>query len=146
MTWWAYVQTWCGQDNPTDIARKIGVAGPTVHRWDRSEPKPDSVRAFADAYGRPVLEAFVAAGFLTSEQASATVIRQDINALTDDDLAGELLARLKELRNAADVGDVRERINTRHGVRRRTEVLAEVRERDEAVAAREVSTGKDRAK
>jgi len=109
MNWWQYVQTWCGQDNPTDIGRKIGIAGPTVHRWLRSEPKPDSVRAFAQAYGRPTLEAFVAAGFLTPEQANEKVIRQDINTLTDDDLAGALLARLKELRNATQVQESQQR-------------------------------------
>lgn len=101
MTWWAYVQTWCGQDNPTDIGRKIGIAGPTVHRWNRSEPKPDSVRAFADAYGRPVIEAFIAAGFLTPEQAAATVILQGVDSITDEQILAELGARLAAQREGA---------------------------------------------
>jgi len=103
MIWWDYVQQHRGNDSDTLVAGKVGAAASTVGRWKRYEPEPAKVRAFAEAYDRPVLEAFVAAGFLTARQADEKLIRQDIDSITDEDLTSELLARLKELRNATQV-------------------------------------------
>lgn len=67
-TWWAYVER-IGGTNQSAIAKRMTDGGTpftpaSISRWRDSVPKPSSVRAFASAYGRPVLEAFVAAGFL----------------------------------------------------------------------------------
>ncbi|MBE1606224.1 helix-turn-helix domain-containing protein [Actinopolymorpha pittospori] len=50
-----------------EIARRLGIAPSSVNRWQTGDPKPESVRAFAIEYGRPVPEAFVAAGFMQPE-------------------------------------------------------------------------------
>lgn len=69
MTWWNYVRETAGTDNQADIARKVGVSQPSISQWRTSTPKPESVRAFAQAYGRPVVEAVIAAGILTEKEA-----------------------------------------------------------------------------
>ena len=55
-----------------EIARRLGVAPSSVNRWKTSGPKPETVRAFAVAYGRPVAEAFLAAGYLRPEDVRTT--------------------------------------------------------------------------
>lgn len=101
MNWQAYVQQQRGQDNDTQLGAKVGLTASSVGRWERSAPKVESVRAFAIAYSRPVLEAFVAAGFLTSEQAAATVILQGVDSITDEQILAELGARLAAQREGA---------------------------------------------
>ena len=67
MGWWGYVQDVTGRASQQDIARRMGVAPSSVNRWKTSDPKPETVRAFAVAYERPVAEAFIAAGYLRAE-------------------------------------------------------------------------------
>ena len=76
------------------IAEKVGVTEPNVSRWKRSQqvPRAEYVAEFARAYNRPVLEAFVAAGFLTAEEAHAEVTITT-NADPDDDELLEIIAR-----------------------------------------------------
>lgn len=95
MAWIDYVRQHAGGDDDTAIGRRIGVSGASVGRWRTSAPKPESVRAFAAAYQVSVLEAFVAAGFLTAAQARETVVRVDVSSLSDDELVSEVLARMK---------------------------------------------------
>lgn len=98
MTWWQYVTAVGGGASQAAIARRAGLSPATVSRWQSSEPHPRNVAAFALAYGRPVLEAFVAAGFLTDEQARAQVVRIDPTELTDDELVDEVRGRLATTR------------------------------------------------
>lgn len=71
--WSAYVRAVSPRaERQEDIAAKIGVKQATVSRWLTGKSVPDEgapVAAFAKAYGRNVLEAFVAAGLLTEEDA-----------------------------------------------------------------------------
>jgi transcriptional regulator with XRE-family HTH domain len=67
MSWWGYVQDVTGRASQQEIARRMGVAPSSVNRWKSSEPKPETVRAFAVAFERPVAEAFIAAGYLRAE-------------------------------------------------------------------------------
>lgn len=98
MTWWQYVSTVGGGASQAAIARRAHLSPATVSRWQSGEPHPRNVAAFAIAYGRPVLEAFVAAGFLTEDDARAQVVRIDRAALTDDELVDELRDRLARAR------------------------------------------------
>lgn len=104
-TWWEYVTQVGGGASQAVIARRTNLSPATVSRWQGSEPHPRNVAAFALAYGRPVLEAFVAAGFLTDEQAKAQVIRADARALTDDELLGEVRARMAHRLRAVVLDD-----------------------------------------
>lgn len=69
-TWSDYVEQTAGTSNQSEIARKAGVSQASVSRWfDGSTPSPAHAALFAQKYDRNVLEAFVAAGFLTQSEA-----------------------------------------------------------------------------
>ena len=65
--WWRYVQKIAHRHSAHEIARRVGLSASSVSRWRESAPKPETVRAFARAYGRPVIEAFIAAGYMQPE-------------------------------------------------------------------------------
>jgi DNA-binding transcriptional regulator YdaS (Cro superfamily) len=67
MSWWDYVQRITRRGSQHEIARRLGISPSSVNRWKTSDPKPESVRALAVEYGRPVPEAFVAAGYMQPE-------------------------------------------------------------------------------
>ncbi|WP_225754689.1 helix-turn-helix transcriptional regulator [Actinotalea sp. Marseille-Q4924] len=96
MTWWQYVERVSSGAAQGDIAQAAGVSGPTVSRWRSGKQgvDPGPAARFARAYGRPVLEAFVAAGFLTPEEAKAKVLINDPQDLTDEELLELLRSRL----------------------------------------------------
>lgn len=95
MTWWEYVQRIAETHSPSEISRRTGIGQSSIGRWDSSSPKPESVAAFARAYGRPVLEAFVRAGFLTEEEAQMTEVPSDLSKVELEDLLTEALRRVK---------------------------------------------------
>lgn len=94
VTWWQYVHNVTGGSSQVEVYKRTGISQATISRWQRSMPQPDSAAQFARAYGRPVLEAFVAAGYLSEEEASATVTVPDIGALSDDELLAEIKRRM----------------------------------------------------
>ncbi len=98
MTWWEYVQRVAGTSSPTEIGRRARIGQSSVGRWHNSSPKPENVVAFARAYDRPPLEAFVAAKFLTEEEAGLVEVRTDSTELTHDALVDELHRIGDELR------------------------------------------------
>lgn len=67
MSWWDYVEQITRRASQHEIARRLGISPSSVNRWKTSDPKPESVRTFAVEYGRPVPEAFVAAGYMRPE-------------------------------------------------------------------------------
>lgn len=95
--WSTYVRA-LTRDEPQDrVGRKAGVNGSTVHRWrNGSRPgRPAEVAALAVAYGGNVLEAFVAAGYLTPEQAGVPPkAAPDWTAVSDEELLAEVAARM----------------------------------------------------
>jgi hypothetical protein len=102
VTWLEYVRKWSKRAADSDVAQPLGLANSTVGRWGRSGPSPAAVRAFAVHYDRPVLEAFLAAGFLTESQASEHVVSADLRSLSDEDLIREVQSRMKGARDAAE--------------------------------------------
>lgn len=103
MTWWHYVEQTAPGRPQEEIARRVGVSAATVTRWKVSEPRPSNVAAFARAYGRPVLEAFVAAGFLTAQEADTQVIVTRYEDPSDEEILELLARRLR--RDREDVSD-----------------------------------------
>lgn len=96
VTWWAYVRQHQGADTNAATGVKIGISGSAVGRWKSSTPDPPQVAAFARSYGRPVLEAFVAAGYLTPEEANERPsARPSLAQLSDDDLLEEVRRRMQ---------------------------------------------------
>lgn len=104
-TWWDYVKDVTQGAQQNEIADKTGLAAPTISRWKTGSQgtRPENVAAFARAYGRPVLEAFVAAGFLSREEAKVTEVSlpRDPSKLDSGALAVEIQRLVDELRNRA---------------------------------------------
>jgi hypothetical protein len=96
MTWWTYVQRVAGSASAREISRRTGIGQTSVNRWQTSSPKPESVATFAEAYDRPVLEAFIGAGFLTDEQAKVTTVKADLSDFSADDLLAEIRRRIPD--------------------------------------------------
>lgn len=72
MRWRSYVRRLSDGDNQVTISKRTGIDQGTISRWLRDgTPSPAHAAKFAQTYGGSVLEAFVAAGFLTPEEAGA---------------------------------------------------------------------------
>lgn len=71
MKWSEYVRKLTGSDKQQAVEKRTGIRQSTVSRWLAGEvmPSPAQAAKFAQAYGGNVLEAFVAAGFLTEQEA-----------------------------------------------------------------------------
>lgn len=96
MTWWAWLNSIRGDDSDATMARRLGVSPSAVGRWKKSTPDPARAALVARAYGRPVLEAFVAAGFLTSEEAGERPSAPpSLAGLDDDALLDEVRRRMR---------------------------------------------------
>lgn len=97
--WARYVRDVAGNLNQLEIAAKTGIAQSNVGRWLRGEPgtpKADSVVALARAFDQPPVEALVAAGYITEEEAGAKArrTRTPLNDYTDVELVDELRRRV----------------------------------------------------
>lgn len=97
MTWWKYVQTHAAGEPNSAIAKKLDISASSIGRWVSGGVDPLRAAAFARAYNRPVLEAFVAAGFLTEDEARARIVIDKTvgpQSLTDEQLVNEISRRL----------------------------------------------------
>ncbi|GAB7003687.1 hypothetical protein JCM18899A_11580 [Nocardioides sp. AN3] len=102
-TWAIYVRE-LTRDEPQDaVGRKVGVDGSTISRWRNGKVgKVVEVAALARAYEDSVLRAFVAAGFLTAEEAKTPPPgRPDWDTVSHQQMLDELALRLR----AADERD-----------------------------------------
>lgn len=100
MTWRQYLETLTAGESASAVARRIGVDQSTVSRWRRGTTggvTAERAAELARAYGRPVLEALVAAGFLSPDEAgTAPAPRPTLEPFSDHDLAAALEGRLRE--------------------------------------------------
>jgi hypothetical protein len=97
-SWPNYLRDLTGDEPQDSVGRKVGLNGSTINRWrNGSRPgNPAEVAALAVAYDGNVLEAFVAAGYLTAEQAGVPPrARPDWSAVTNKELIEQLAARLE---------------------------------------------------
>ena len=132
MTWWAYVQRHSAGAPNAHIARAVGITPPSVGRWSKPGvgPDPAQAAAFARAYGRPVLEAFIAAGFLTPDEAGERPSAPpSLASLDDDDL-------LDEVRRRMHGGSSEGRQPEDQKINRQDDVLPNLSPDDVALAAR----------
>jgi transcriptional regulator with XRE-family HTH domain len=69
--WARYVRRISGGAGGSEIEKKTGIRQSNISRWlnEGTIPQPAQAAKFAQSYGANVLEAFVAAGFLTEEEA-----------------------------------------------------------------------------
>jgi transcriptional regulator with XRE-family HTH domain len=95
--WWNYVSQVAGATaTPSEIARKVGLTPSSVTRWQISTPKPETAAAFARAYGRPVIEALIAAGVVSAEEAGVREVAANLSSVPIDDLLAEIRRRVPD--------------------------------------------------
>jgi transcriptional regulator with XRE-family HTH domain len=93
VSWWDYVMRVSGNASQNAIGNKTGLSQSAVNRWQSSSPKPETIVLFARTYGRPVLEAFVAAGLLSEDDARLNRVTADLTEVETDKLVAELARR-----------------------------------------------------
>lgn len=104
-SWWIYLKTVARTEDGVTIADAAGVTPPQVSRWKTGKNRPDAdkLARFARKYQRPPVEALVAAGYLTVEEAAEVIeIHRGADALTDEELLAEVQRRMKGMRNALE--------------------------------------------
>lgn len=100
VTWAEYVLAVSGSDSGRVVAAKVGQSESAVSRWKNGTvvPFPREAVAFARAYDRVPVEALIAAGYLTEEEAGLTLDPPreiKLRDYTDLELARETLRRVE---------------------------------------------------
>lgn len=99
--WWQYVEAISGEEPPSQIAQRMGVDASHLTRWKNGQiPTPPFVKKFADAYNRNALEAFVAAEYITDEDAALREVKIGADELTNEQLLDEIRRRLRPQRGS----------------------------------------------
>lgn len=97
--WYRYVRNKLDELgwSTVDFETASGISRTRLVDWRKGRSvSPDNVRATANAFGTPVLQAFVAAGLLTAEEASQRPDAPiDPSVLSNDQLLAELRRRLE---------------------------------------------------
>lgn len=97
-TWPEFVRRVTGAMPQAKVAEVTGVAQTNIGRWLRGEtdaPLASTVVAFARRLGESPLEALVAAGYISPEEAGATpVTQQGLRAYSTRQLLDELDRRI----------------------------------------------------
>lgn len=86
--WARYVRRVSNGAGGSEIEKKTGIRQSNISRWlnEGTTPQPAQAAKLAQSYGENVLEAFVAAGFLTEEEAGMPPRPDtDFYALVDED-------------------------------------------------------------
>lgn len=98
MSWWRYVVQTSGTESPKAMQNATQIDGPNFSKWKTGQiPRAETVAKFARAYRRPVLEAFVAAGFLTPEEAKVRPAGAvDYTKLSNQELLEIVASRMSE--------------------------------------------------
>lgn len=96
-TWSEFVKRVTRDMTQTQAAYMAGVTQTAIGRWVRGDteaPRAESVVAFARALGAQPVQALVAAGYITVDEAAATIeSRQTIRDFGTDELLEELRRR-----------------------------------------------------
>lgn len=97
--WAEYVKRVAPSKTQTDIAALAGVDQTGVSRWlsGQTVPRVDSVIRFARNVGRSPIEALVAAGYLTPEEAGLSPSLQiSVRELPTEELLAEIRRRVSD--------------------------------------------------
>lgn len=104
--WWEYVVRIAKTEVQKKMAADTGISETAFSRWKNGTNKPEAphVIAFARAYGRPAVEALVAADILSADDAGQAIeIHRGVDDFTDSELLEAIGLRMKGLRNALEV-------------------------------------------
>lgn len=97
-SWSEYVRRVAGSFTQMQIAEKTGLAQSSVGAWLRGQPgipRAESVITFARTFRQSPIEALVAAGYLSVEEADMQE-RTPLSRYTRDELFDELSTRFPE--------------------------------------------------
>lgn len=96
-TWPEYLRRIAGAATQSQIAEQIGIGRLSVNNWlhGKTRPKAETVIAVARVYGRPPVEALLAAQYLEPTEVEQPIeIKPSPRGITDADLAAEVHRRL----------------------------------------------------
>lgn len=101
--WWKYLSELMGEDTATNAAKKTGISASNFTRWKQgANADPEFVVKVARAYHANVLEALVAAEFITEEEAGTNDSAQQRRQV-----AQELEKKLNDVFEAQKMVEVR---------------------------------------
>ena len=98
-TWWTYVERVGGGVAQKELAARSGIEATAFTRWKQGQnrPRAEQVVQFARAYGKAPLEALIAAGYITAEEAyEVVVLEASIEDFSDAALLAEIDRRLHD--------------------------------------------------
>lgn len=90
----AYLDRATGGKSLRSIAAEVGMEQSTLSRQLSGEVKVQTVVEICRAFKLPMVEAFVAAGFITQDEAGSMEVESALRAATDRQLIMELLRRV----------------------------------------------------
>lgn len=100
--WWNYIVHITNGDAQTEIAARAKIQQSSLSRWKGGDPvRADQAIKVARAYGRPPIEALIAAGFLYRDEVDIPIHVQTNPALGDIDTA----ALFRELGRRIGLGE-----------------------------------------
>lgn len=82
--------------NQARVAEEVGSNASVVSRWLNEGMKPgiESIRAAAEAFGVPVIEAMLAAEALTEEEVGVKRVSPDPDLLSDEEILRQIERRM----------------------------------------------------
>ena len=99
-TWPEYLRRISGGQTQAQIAERIGIGRLSVCNWlhGKTRPKAETVITVARVYGRPPVEALLAAQYLEPTEVEQPIeIKPSPRGITDADLAAEVHRRLTRM-------------------------------------------------
>lgn len=101
--WEAWVTKVTGGATARQVAERIGKSHTTALRWMHNGTSPEQVIAFAIAYNADIIQALVAAGWISESDLENLNLASALRSLTEVELAGELYRRaLAQQRSGPD--------------------------------------------
>ncbi|WP_104333782.1 hypothetical protein [Rathayibacter sp. AY2B5] len=91
-----HIEQISGTKSLRSVALAAGITPSTLVRQLDGEMKAATVVAICRAYGAPILPAFVAAGYISPDEARASISEAALRSATDRQLAEEILRRVIE--------------------------------------------------
>ena len=85
------------------LSKKANLNPSTISRWFTSgaDPSNANIRAIAEAFGSPVVEAMLVAEALTEEELQVKIVAPDPDLLTDEEVLRQVAKRMAEIGRAS---------------------------------------------
>ena len=106
-TWPEYLRRIAAGHTQAQIAGRIGIGRLSVYNWlqGKTRPKAETVITVARVFGRPPVEALLAAAYLRDEELNQAVeVRVSPRDLPAEEIAAEVHRRLAALEEALEEG------------------------------------------